>query len=91
LRVFSKQVLSVVSCTLIFGYFSAAIGRTYFPADSEFASLMFSLATFAVGFMMRPVGAILLGVYIDHIGRRKGLLVTLVYAEPLRGGDPAVL
>jgi MFS family permease len=62
---------------MIFGYFTAAIGRAYFPASSEFASLMFSMTTFAVGFMMRPLGAIFLGAYIDHIGRRKGLLVTL--------------
>jgi len=63
---------------MIFGYFSAAIGRAYFPASSEFASLMFSMTTFAVGFMMRPLGAIFLGAYIDHVGRRKGLLVTLL-------------
>jgi len=62
---------------MIFGYFSAAIGRAYFPAQSAFASLMFSLATFAVGFLIRPLGAIFLGAYIDHIGRRRGLLVTL--------------
>src|ERR1700686_3215077 len=62
---------------MIFGYFSAAIGRAYFPASSEFASLMFSMTTFAVGFMIRPLGAIFLGAYIDHIGRRKGLLLTL--------------
>jgi len=62
---------------MIFGYFSAAIGRAYFPAQSAFASLMFSLATFAVGFLVRPLGAIFLGAYIDHIGRRRGLLVTL--------------
>jgi MFS family permease len=62
---------------MIFGYFSAAIGRAYFPASSEFASLMFSMTTFAVGFMVRPLGAIFLGAYIDHIGRRKGLLLTL--------------
>ena len=62
---------------MVFGYFSAAIGRAYFPSNSEFASLMFSMTTFAVGFMMRPLGAIVLGAYIDHIGRRKGLLLTL--------------
>ena len=62
---------------MIFGYFSAAIGRAYFPATSEFASLMLSMTTFAIGFMVRPLGAIFLGAYIDHIGRRKGLLVTL--------------
>jgi MFS family permease len=63
---------------MVFGYFSAAIGRAYFPATSEFASLMFSMTTFAVGFMIRPLGAIFLGAYIDHMGRRKGLLVTLL-------------
>ena len=62
---------------MVFGYFSAAIGRAYFPAKSEFASLMLSMTTFAVGFLVRPLGAIFLGAYIDHIGRRKGLLVTL--------------
>ncbi len=62
---------------MIFGYFSAAIGRAYFPASSEFASLMFSMTTFAVGFMIRPLGAIFLGAYIDHMGRRRGLLITL--------------
>jgi MFS family permease len=62
---------------MIFGYFSAAIGRAYFPTSSEFASLMFSMTTFAVGFMIRPLGAIFLGAYIDSIGRRKGLLFTL--------------
>ena len=62
---------------MIFGYFSSAIGRAYFPSSSEFNSLMLSMTTFAVGFLMRPLGAIVLGAYIDHVGRRRGLLVTL--------------
>lgn len=62
---------------MVFGYFSAAIGRAYFPPSSEFATLMSSMLTFAVGFLMRPLGAIFLGAYIDHLGRRKGLLLTL--------------
>jgi MFS family permease len=77
LRVASGNFLEMYDF-MIFGYFSAAIGRAYFPSSSEFASLMFSMTTFAVGFMMRPLGAIFLGAYIDHIGRRKGLLVTLL-------------
>ena len=76
LRVASGNFLEMYDF-MIFGYFSAAIGRAYFPATSEFASLMFSMTTFAVGFMIRPLGAIFLGAYIDHVGRRKGLLVTL--------------
>jgi metabolite-proton symporter len=61
----------------VFGYYAAAIARTFFPSGNEFASLMLSLATFGAGFLMRPLGAIVLGAYIDHRGRRKGLLLTL--------------
>ena len=61
----------------IFGYYAAAIAVTFFPSGNEYASLMLSLATFGAGFLMRPLGAIVLGAYIDHHGRRKGLLVTL--------------
>ena len=46
---------------MIFGYYAAAIGRTFFPKTSEFASLMLSLATFGAGFLMRPLGALALG------------------------------
>jgi len=61
----------------VFGYYAAAIARTFFPSGNEFASLMLSLATFGAGFLMRPLGAIFLGAYIDHRGRRAGLLLTL--------------
>lgn len=62
---------------MVFGYYSAAIAHAFFPAESEFSSLMLSLMTFGAGFLMRPLGAIFLGAYIDHHGRRRGLLVTL--------------
>jgi MFS transporter, MHS family, citrate/tricarballylate:H+ symporter len=62
---------------MVFGYYAAAIGRTFFPSGSEFASLMKALMTFGAGYLMRPLGAIVLGAYIDHNGRRKGLLLTL--------------
>src|ERR1700687_2774063 len=61
----------------IYGYYATAIAFTFFPSGNECASLMLSLATFGAGFLMRPLGAIVLGAYIDHHGRRKGLLVTL--------------
>jgi MFS family permease len=61
----------------IFGYYATAIAATFFPSGHEFASLMLALATFGAGFLMRPLGAIVLGAYIDHRGRRAGLLLTL--------------
>jgi MFS family permease len=62
---------------MVFGYYAHAIARNFFPIRSEFASVMLSLMTFGAGFLMRPLGAIVLGSYIDHVGRRRGLIVTL--------------
>lgn len=62
---------------MVFGYYATAIAKTFFPGDDPFSSLMLTLMTFGAGFLMRPLGAIILGAYIDHHGRRKGLLLTL--------------
>jgi metabolite-proton symporter len=62
---------------MVYGFYATAIAKTFFPSDNAFASLMLSLATFGAGFLMRPLGAIFLGAYIDRHGRRKGLIVTL--------------
>lgn len=63
---------------MVYGYYASAIAKAYFPTQDAFASLMLSLSVFGVGFLMRPLGAIFLGAYIDHHGRRKGLIVTLM-------------
>jgi MFS family permease len=63
---------------MVFGYYAAAIGRAFFPTGSAFLSLMLSLMTFGAGFLMRPLGAIVLGAYADRHGRRAGLLLTLM-------------
>ena len=62
---------------MVYGYYASAIARTYFPSHNPYASLLLTLLTFAAGFVMRPIGAIVLGAYIDHHGRRKGLILTL--------------
>ena len=56
----------------LFGFYATYISKTFFPTDSEFASLMLTFAVFGAGFLMRPLGAIILGAYIDEVGRRKG-------------------
>lgn len=61
----------------LFGFYATYISKVFFPAGSEFASLMMTFAVFGAGFLMRPLGAIVLGAYIDEVGRRKGLIVTL--------------
>ena len=62
---------------MVFGYYAAAIGNAFFPSANAFGSLMLSLMTFGAGFLMRPLGAIVLGAYADRHGRRAGLLLTL--------------
>src|SRR6202022_3857645 len=62
---------------MVFGYYATAIGRAFFPSSSAFGSLMLSLMTFGAGFLMRPLGALVLGAYTDRHGRRAGLLLTL--------------
>ena len=63
---------------IIFGFLTVVIARLFFPSDSQYASLLLTTATFGVGFFMRPVGGILLGVYADHKGRKSALLLIIV-------------
>src|SRR5258707_11005293 len=76
LRVTSGNFLEMFDFFL-FGFYATNIAKTFFPADSEFASLMLTFGTFGAGFLMRPLGAIILGAYIDRVGRRRGLITTL--------------
>jgi MHS family citrate/tricarballylate:H+ symporter-like MFS transporter len=61
----------------LFGIYATHIARVFFPTSSEFASLMLAFGTFGAGFLMRPLGAIFLGAYLDRVGRRRGLIATL--------------
>src|SRR2546421_12453310 len=62
---------------MLFGYCAPAIGNAFSPAGHPLVSLMLSLMTFGAGFLMRPLGAIVLGAYTDRHGRRAGLILTL--------------
>lgn len=76
LRVTSGNFLEMFDFFL-FGFYATNIASTFFPTSSEFASLMLTFMTFGAGFLMRPVGAVVLGAYVDEVGRRRGLIVTL--------------
>ena len=69
---------------ITYSFFAIQIGRIFFPAQSEFASLMLSLATFGAGFVPRPVGGLVIGAYSDRAGRRPAMLLSLAMrAAPL--------
>ncbi len=76
LRVTSGNFLEMFDFFL-YGFYATYIAKAFFPVSNEYASLMLTFVTFGAGFLMRPLGAIVLGSYIDRIGRRKGLIVTL--------------
>jgi MHS family proline/betaine transporter-like MFS transporter len=61
----------------VYGLFSIYIAKAFFPADSDLASLLLALATYGVGFVLRPVGAIVLGQYADRVGRRAALTLII--------------
>ena len=61
----------------LFGFYAGPISKAFFPTGNEYTELMLTFATFWLGALMRPIGAIVLGAYLDEIGRRKGLIVTL--------------
>ena len=61
----------------IYGFFAPEIGRAFFPAADALTSLVAAFATYGVGFVMRPVGAIVVGAYGDRAGRKAALVFTV--------------
>ncbi|MDR5780929.1 MFS transporter [Caballeronia sp. LZ065] len=75
-RVVSGNFLEMYDFT-VYAYYASAIAHTFFPAENEFVSLLLALSVFGAGFVMRPIGALVLGAYVDRHGRRKGLILSL--------------
>src|SRR3954454_8204144 len=62
----------------VYGFFARTIGSLYFPTDDPKTSLLAAFAVFAVGFLMRPLGAVLFGYIGDRVGRGPALLWSVV-------------
>ncbi|PAF45294.1 tricarballylate/proton symporter TcuC [Helicobacter sp. 11S02629-2] len=61
----------------VYGFYAAFIAQTFFPSHSDAIAILKSFVAYGVGFLMRPLGAIFLGAFMDKYGRKKGLLLTL--------------
>ena len=61
----------------VYGYFATEIGEAFFPADAPSLQLLSAFALFAMGYLMRPIGGLLLGPLGDLVGRRALLLVSV--------------
>ncbi|HEV2675501.1 MAG TPA: MFS transporter [Aliidongia sp.] len=70
---------------LSYAYFASTIARVFFPLDDHTASLLLTLGVFAAGFIVRPIGGVLLGLYADRAGRKRALtlLIALMAAGTL--------
>jgi len=63
---------------LIYGYLATILAERFFPADDPTAGLLNTLAIFAVGFAVRPLGGLLFGHVGDRFGRRPALAASIV-------------
>jgi len=78
---------AIVSCAVgnffelfdfvLYGFFAVPISQSFFPAGNDALALLQTFITFGVGFLFRPLGAVILGAYGDRHGRRAALVVTI--------------
>lgn len=61
----------------IYAFFAKPIGEAFFPAQNATDSLLASLALFGIGYVMRPIGGILIGAFADRAGRKPAMLITI--------------
>jgi MHS family proline/betaine transporter-like MFS transporter len=62
----------------IFSFFATIIGKEFFPSHTQFGSLLMAVATFGAGFIVRPLGGIVLGNYADRAGRKASMTLTIL-------------
>lgn len=62
----------------LYGYFATIIAADFFVSDDRIVGLLLSFMTFAIGFLVRPIGGLLVGAYADKHGRIKALTVTIL-------------
>jgi MHS family proline/betaine transporter-like MFS transporter len=63
---------------LVYGYFAVTISKLFFPTADPTTALLLTFGTFGVSYLVRPLGAIVLGAYADRNGRRAAMLLSIV-------------
>lgn len=84
-KVPSKAIVAVVIGNwlefydfIVYSFFAVQIGKTFFPGDDPWLSLLFASLVFWAGFITRPIGAAVLGAYADRAGRRASMTLTIL-------------
>lgn len=61
----------------VYGFFATAIGKVFFPKEDPIAQLLFAFGVFAIGYLMRPLGGMLIGHIGDRVGRKEALSISV--------------
>jgi MHS family proline/betaine transporter-like MFS transporter len=62
---------------LVYGFFAVTIAEVFFPTGNPTVSLLITFGTFGLAYLMRPLGAIIVGTYTDRAGRKAGLTLSI--------------
>jgi len=62
---------------LVYGFFAVTIAEVFFPASNPTVSLLITFGTFGLAYVVRPLGAVIVGTYTDRAGRRAGLTLSI--------------
>src|SRR5947209_3767647 len=62
---------------VVYGFFAVTIAEVFFPAGNPTASLLITFGAFGLAYIVRPLGAIVVGGYTDRAGRKAGLLLSM--------------
>lgn len=62
----------------VYASFSLYFAKAFFPAGDQTAQLLATAVVFAIGFLMRPIGAVMFGIYADRVGRKVALILSVV-------------
>lgn len=62
----------------IYAYMAPIFAAQMFPSDDPLVSLLLAFSTFALGYIARPLGALLFGAYSDRLGRRNAMMVAIL-------------
>jgi len=62
---------------IIYAYFATVIAAKFFPSSDPVAGMLSTFAVFGIGFVMRPIGGIVIGRFADRVGRKPALLLTV--------------
>jgi MHS family proline/betaine transporter-like MFS transporter len=82
-----RHVRTIAACSIgnalemydftVYSFFAMLIGKLFFPADSAYGSLLLAVGTFGIGFVMRPLGALVIGSFADRRGRKAAMTLTI--------------